>query len=982
MDDIVLRTGIPAAHLVGSPAGAPRADVCPVEGVSGPAGRSQAARLCSQADELLDSSAAELRQVQHELEVVQRLEVAAERIGDAAIQAALAGAKAAAQAATARTAARSAEARAAAAVALPELAAAVEGTHDGKQRHVPRLPAPPPHAAMAAADEQPEADDAALDATLADPCVARDVASPRSAVPGAPAAADLAAHAAAAPAASLQPSEPAALLQPAQPAKPAPPAAAEEGALTLAEPVPATGWPVPWQLPSEAAAVGMPLLLPAPGQPQWLLPAAHGAGFGWQFAVPAAQPLVAAGQAQPAAAPPAQRAPPRVGVCQHKVSLSVASDEILADPADSNGSSTCAGLSEEDEAAPGAEQQQQQGTARGPEAAVLQQPGEADAQQQRHGDEQQAEQRMLDDLAALSIQQYQQVGGAQGWVVLEGCMCKRVVAGPHTVGHTPGVDVLIPARPTFLLQYTQEPLREEAVASTWDAATAAWGPVETVPGADVHDSKPWPAQVQGDTAASPSALAASPTAAAPESSVQLAASDCGLAVPVVAVEAAALVAPAVFAAPTAPPRPRQPYQPLRVAEERAAAARQQEAAAGWRQLRERADMLALWHQYAAELGIDGDSRPGVAGEAGTYAAAAPSAPSPPAQEVSVGVAVPRQLWQPAAQLAAAGTAVQPPLLATSPPAPSVGTAASSERISSAPLTASSDFGSTPLTASSAWSEDSEATSLGVAGRCGGGLLRCQWLGSRDVDWSPPPCTTDIRAAPPSSPRRPRRHKARALRYRLLRRQLAAAAGLQATPLGTEAGSPALSLISSASDGLTSSSSGGGSPIAESACNAAEHAPAAARFASLEAAAGCVGAPENELPATPTAAGLPTGATGHVGNAGGASALPSPRHISNLADHLSDATPSSCPASASPPTTATPPSTAGASTCSTLSTLQEVDSRPWGAQLGPLLAAADPAAAPSTATRTAGAVGGGRGLEALRVLKDRMAAGRRTPGVRS
>ncbi|PSC67434.1 hypothetical protein C2E20_8886 [Micractinium conductrix] len=532
MDDIVLRTGIPAAHLVGSPAGAPRADVCPVEGVSGPAGRSQAARLCSQADELLDSSAAELRQVQHELEVVQRLEVAAERIGDAAIQAALAGAKAAAQAATARTAARSAEARAAAAVALPELAAAVEGTHDG---------------------------------------------------------------------------------------------------------------------------------------------------FGWQFAVPAAQPLVAAGQAQPAAAPPAQRAPPRVGVCQHKVSLSVASDEILADPADSNGSSTCAGLSEEDEAAPGAEQQQQQGTARGPEAAVLQQPGEADAQQQRHGDEQQAEQRMLDDLAALSIQQYQ--------------------------------------------QYTQEPLREEAVASTWDAATAAWGPVETVPGADVHDSKPWPAQ-----------------------------------------------------------------------------------------------------------------------------------------EVSVGVAVPRQLWQPAAQLAAAGTAVQPPLLATSPPAPSVGTAASSERISSAPLTASSDFGSTPLTASSAWSEDSEATSLGVAGR----------------------------------------HKARALRYRLLRRQLAAAAGLQATPLGTEAGSPALSLISSASDGLTSSSSGGGSPIAD----------------------------------------------------------------------------------ASPPTTATPPSTAGASTCSTLSTLQEVDSRPWGAQLGPLLAAADPAAAPSTATRTAGAVGGGRGLEALRVLKDRMAAGRRTPGVRS
>lgn len=59
------------------------------------------------------------------------------------------------------------------------------------------------------------------------------------------------------------------------------------------------------------------------------------------------------------------------------------------------------------------------------------------------------------------------------------------------------------------------------------------------------------------------------------------------------------------AAPAKPalPRPPAPYQPLKAAAEAAAAARRAEEAAGWHRLRQRADELALWHEYAAELGI-------------------------------------------------------------------------------------------------------------------------------------------------------------------------------------------------------------------------------------------------------------------------------------------------------------------------------------------------------------------------------------------
>ena len=57
------------------------------------------------------------------------------------------------------------------------------------------------------------------------------------------------------------------------------------------------------------------------------------------------------------------------------------------------------------------------------------------------------------------------------------------------------------------------------------------------------------------------------------------------------------------------PMPPPPYNPLRAAAEQRAqalASRRQQDAAGWRNLRAVADELALWHEYAAHLGIGGE----------------------------------------------------------------------------------------------------------------------------------------------------------------------------------------------------------------------------------------------------------------------------------------------------------------------------------------------------------------------------------------
>lgn len=64
--------------------------------------------------------------------------------------------------------------------------------------------------------------------------------------------------------------------------------------------------------------------------------------------------------------------------------------------------------------------------------------------------------------------------------------------------------------------------------------------------------------------------------------------------------------PSYSAAPPLPQRAFIPYQPLKAAAAAAAAAWQQGEAAGWRRLRQRADELVLWHEYAAELGISGE----------------------------------------------------------------------------------------------------------------------------------------------------------------------------------------------------------------------------------------------------------------------------------------------------------------------------------------------------------------------------------------
>lgn len=75
-----------------------------------------------------------------------------------------------------------------------------------------------------------------------------------------------------------------------------------------------------------------------------------------------------------------------------------------------------------------------------------------------------------------------------------------------------------------------------------------------------------------------------------------------------------------------------PYNPLKAAAERAAAARLEEEAAGWRRLRQRADNLALWHEYAVALGLEA--------EAEAHQEAQPQLPAAAAHCSSVGMVVP------------------------------------------------------------------------------------------------------------------------------------------------------------------------------------------------------------------------------------------------------------------------------------------------------------------------------------------------------
>ncbi|KAL4435590.1 hypothetical protein ABPG77_002553 [Micractinium sp. CCAP 211/92] len=399
------------------------------------------------------------------------------------------------------------------------------------------------------------------------------------------------------------------------------------------------------------------------------------------------------------------------------------------------------------------------------------------------------------------------------------------------------------------------------------------------------------------------------------------------------------------------PPPRAPYNPVRADEHRAAAARRAEQAAGWRRLRERADVLALWHEYAAELGLD--AAPAAATASNSAAAAddtaaqlhgrlptqAPWCEERRAEAASPGLAVPvfqprplnGRLWQPdrAPSLAAIKAATQQ---ATSllPTSAGLGSSASTRD-------------SVTRASSSCMATSSEGTSIGVAAR----------------------------------------HKVRALRYRLLRRQLAEAAGLDPSPAATTAASsPSLSTSSSGNE-HSSSSSGACSPSLPPSTGAAEAAkpaciglppvvirvPAVTRSGRRHqhcAAARCLGRLEQnrdmpsewQLPATPSDVSVAWATDESRDNC---AAAPQVGMASHLAEHSSHASPSS-QASPAPASTAGPASSLVIS--SSCSSLNEIGSYWAGAAAGP----------GSSQLR----LSVGR-MEALQALKARTAGMRRTAG---
>jgi hypothetical protein len=261
-----------------------------------------------------------------------------------------------------------------------------------------------------------------------------------------------------------------------------------------------------------------------------------------------------------------------------------------------------------------------------------------------------------------------------------------------------------------------------AASGAWDVAMLARGGPAVHPAAE-HGCvlAELAAAIAGDDGAP---TAAALPAALPEAPVLEATAAAG------AVEAAAAAQAAVGeAAPAAfgdqgiavlqSRRAAQPYNPLKAAAEQAAAARQREAGVGWRQLHRRADMLALWHEYAAELGIGAEQALGQQAQQGPALGQPASAAWPSDGTLSmaglpaapaVGLAVPDgqqlQLWRVGQQHPAAAESTPPPV-ATPPPPPSASAGSDGS---------SSSGGATPTT-DSCLTDSSCATSLGVAGRC-------------------------------------------------------------------------------------------------------------------------------------------------------------------------------------------------------------------------------------------------------------------------
>ncbi len=470
MEDMEQRAAAPVpSSLNSSNAGGPQAaaagshslDEQPAR-TSAPSSAS-AQQLCEHFSHLLQASGAGLEEVQQQLAMVQQAETAAQRMEAAAMQAALAGVQAAAQAA--------------------ELSAPRQ--LDATKRHAAQPTGERScgdKTAAAAASAQAVVQELHTSAVL--PLAVADQAEqptrPRPSSPAAVAVGAAAMLAASGGKAEEQPPHaehsqravpPAELLQasadgsPAAAADAAPNVAAEsllDCACADSSAEPAEGWPVQWQPP---VVPGIPLQLPpAAVQQMWAVPAASsclwqpasalmpgtvaqaapqlGAGLCWGQPVPSGMH-----QLQQEAA--VQWEPPFAASHDGELPFSVASDEELPDSPNSSTCASPASVRSGAAAAPGergVDFEQQDIDVWGDEQLAEErqqvQPDSEQAEQQP-ADAQQAElqqakqqQAMLDELAALSIQQYQQ--GRMGWCGWRGiCGLKRVAGLPNRVIDVP-----------------------------------------------------------------------------------------------------------------------------------------------------------------------------------------------------------------------------------------------------------------------------------------------------------------------------------------------------------------------------------------------------------------------------------------------------------------------------------------------------------------------------------------------------------------
>ena len=479
-------------------------------------------------------------------------------------------------------------------------------------------------------------------------------------------------------------------------------------AQAVAAALPTLGWPVQWQQP---AALGMPML--PPGPQQWMLPA--GVACAWQPAadlVPGpAQLLQLQQHTEPCWGQPAAGDSPCRAEREHSVEweppFSVASDEELpGSPASSGGNSAaCSPAAEDGESG--------QGTkwcgagppgSSGAQQAQLLLEGQGGEDVRQQGEQQaRREQEMLDELAALSIRQYQQARELPGG----GTWLFRVIRKQARVFDSPPLSLLW----LLPLQHARPEEREceqlLAADGAWDVAMLAMG-----------GRAGGPDQKAAANAAPPPACAAAAQPGSPAGAAACLAP---------ALRSAAAALPSSSAAPPPPQRPAVPYQPLKAAAAATAAARQQGEAAGWRRLRQRADELVLWHEYAAELGIGGEE-PGCQAQAPQIPLPGVAVPqAPPAAEclaagggasANVGTAacggqlamLHQRLWRPAAETAPAAS----PAVLASPLLPCV----------CGPGSSCSEASGTPASSSCLPSEESSSvlssaatsSSLGVGAR--------------------------------------------------------------------------------------------------------------------------------------------------------------------------------------------------------------------------------------------------------------------------